>query len=247
MNCRKDKFGNIQQIENRAILREVYIPDGIEQLSIVDSLCLPLVSHTVLYDSYRMIISLDHWRHQKSIRLLADKTNTSSYLTYAEDGYAVFDFGNSHLCDVSICTNQGTVVLSREELCSFLTDMPNNHNDGIIIKPLPNSSSHDCVEFHILIIAPHRSQIYSFDHQFLHSISHLYRPIETPLLLGHRGCGMNSEWRDSDSPVVENTIDSFQKAWDRGLHGVEFDVQLSHDSEVVVFHDYTIRIGLIMS
>lgn len=195
-----------------------------------------------------MIISLDHWRHQRSIHLLATTMDaSSSHLTHVEDDYAICDFADSQLCDVPLCTSQGTVVLSKEELGSLLTDLSEKHSDGIITKSLPNSSR-DCVEFHILLIAPLReSSMYSFNHQFLHPTSHLYRPIKTPLLLGHRGCGMNSEWKDPVLSEVENSLHGFEEAWNRGLFGVEFDVQLSRDSEVIVFHDYTIRIGLIMN
>ena len=172
---------------------------------------------------------------------------SSSHLTHVEDDYAICDFADSQLCDVPLCTSQGTVVLSKEELGSLLTDLSEKHSDGIITKSLPNSSR-DCVEFHILLIAPLReSSMYSFNHQFLHPTSHLYRPIKTPLLLGHRGCGMNSEWKDPVLSEVENSLHGFEEAWNRGLFGVEFDVQLSRDSEVIVFHDYTIRIGLIMN
>lgn len=49
-----------------------------------------------------------------------------------------------------------------------------------------------------------------------------------PLLIGHRG-----------SPVrtTENSLPSFEKALEEGVDMVEFDVRLSRDHEVVVFHD----------
>ncbi len=53
------------------------------------------------------------------------------------------------------------------------------------------------------------------------------------LALGHRGLpGGNA---------VENTIPAFRRALERGLDGVELDVQLSRDNEVVVFHDRDLR------
>nr|WP_317199309.1 glycerophosphodiester phosphodiesterase [uncultured Psychrobacter sp.] len=54
-------------------------------------------------------------------------------------------------------------------------------------------------------------------------------------LVGHRGAG---------SEILENTLSGFQRARSlqaRGLAGVEFDVQLSGDGHLVVFHDDTLE------
>ena len=52
------------------------------------------------------------------------------------------------------------------------------------------------------------------------------------LVIGHRGAPNLSK---------ENTIDSFIKAFDNGVDGIEFDVQLTLDKKVVVFHDFDTR------
>ena len=49
------------------------------------------------------------------------------------------------------------------------------------------------------------------------------------LIIGHRG---------APSLKHENTIDSFQAAFDYNLDGIELDVQLSKDHQLVVFHDF---------
>tara|TARA_B100000029_G_scaffold69485_2_gene61839 strand:- start:1460 stop:2167 length:708 start_codon:yes stop_codon:yes gene_type:complete len=48
------------------------------------------------------------------------------------------------------------------------------------------------------------------------------------LIIGHRG-----------APTIknENTLASFQAALDEGVDGIELDVQLSKDNQLVVFHD----------
>lgn len=43
--------------------------------------------------------------------------------------------------------------------------------------------------------------------------------------------------RGAKGYVPENTIASFEKALDIGAHGVELDVRLSSDGEIMVFHD----------
>lgn len=50
-------------------------------------------------------------------------------------------------------------------------------------------------------------------------------------IFGHRG---------AKGYVLENTIASFQKALSIGVTGVELDIQLSSDNELMVFHDETL-------
>ncbi len=52
-----------------------------------------------------------------------------------------------------------------------------------------------------------------------------------PIVIGHRGASRN---------FPENTLLSFQKAVDAGVHALEFDVQSSRDGVPVVIHDPTI-------
>jgi len=50
--------------------------------------------------------------------------------------------------------------------------------------------------------------------------------------LGHRG---------APSLVHENTLDSFKKAIEAGIDGVELDVQFSADKKLVVYHNWDIK------
>jgi glycerophosphoryl diester phosphodiesterase len=52
------------------------------------------------------------------------------------------------------------------------------------------------------------------------------------LKIGHRG---------AKGYVAENTLASFQKAIDLKVDGIEFDVHLSSDGEIMVIHDETIN------
>ncbi|HIM53622.1 MAG TPA: hypothetical protein EYI88_03440, partial [Candidatus Marinimicrobia bacterium] len=52
------------------------------------------------------------------------------------------------------------------------------------------------------------------------------------LKIGHRGV---------PSLAHENTLDSFQKAIDAGMDGVELDVQFSADKKLVVYHNWDIK------
>lgn len=54
---------------------------------------------------------------------------------------------------------------------------------------------------------------------------------QTPQIFAHRGA---MAYRP------QNTLPAFELAWSMGAHGVELDVQCTHDGEVVVFHDDTL-------
>nr|WP_294936304.1 glycerophosphodiester phosphodiesterase family protein [uncultured Flavobacterium sp.] len=49
--------------------------------------------------------------------------------------------------------------------------------------------------------------------------------------IGHRG---------AKGHVAENTLESFQKALDLGVDGIELDVHVCASGELVVFHDFTV-------
>lgn len=53
-----------------------------------------------------------------------------------------------------------------------------------------------------------------------------------PVLIGHRG---------SPRRGPENTMISFKKAFQEGADGIEFDIRLSKDKKVFVFHDDTFQ------
>ena len=50
-----------------------------------------------------------------------------------------------------------------------------------------------------------------------------------PLIIAHRGDTIN---------YPENTIEAFESAFDKGADGVEFDVHLDKNGNVIVVHDY---------
>ena len=50
--------------------------------------------------------------------------------------------------------------------------------------------------------------------------------------IGHRG---------APSLAHENTLDSFRKAIDTGMDGIELDVQFSADKKLVIYHDWSVE------
>lgn len=60
-----------------------------------------------------------------------------------------------------------------------------------------------------------------------------------PLVVGHRGSGVNS----SDNPFPENTLPAVEAAFEAGADLVEVDVQLDRDGVPVLWHDDTVPVG----
>jgi len=54
----------------------------------------------------------------------------------------------------------------------------------------------------------------------------------TTLIIGHRG---------SPTYITENTVPSFKKAIIQGVDGLEFDIRLTKDNQLAVFHDTDLR------
>ncbi len=73
-------------------------------------------------------------------------------------------------------------------------------------------------------------------------------PLEYPLTWdfppGARSCPLIIAHRGDVSNAPENTLPAFQRAYESGADGVELDVRLTRDGQLVVFHDRSLkRIG----
>ena len=138
-------------------------------------------------------------------------------------------------------TTNETITISATELTHCLNTLSKEHGDGRIVKSLRDGP----LELHVLLI---RALSPSLDHQLLRGAALSYRPRESPLQIGHRGCGMNivvairgNNRQIPKQTEVENSLRGFTEAARRGLSTVEFDLQLTKDQRVVVFHDYQMR------
>ena len=54
-----------------------------------------------------------------------------------------------------------------------------------------------------------------------------FYPDNRPFVFGHRG---------SPTDITENTLASFEKAIDEGVDGLEFDIRLTKDKQIVIFY-----------
>ncbi|XP_075158319.1 glycerophosphocholine phosphodiesterase GPCPD1-like [Haematobia irritans] len=79
--------------------------------------------------------------------------------------------------------------------------------------------------------------------EFLLKATHQYdwKRNQQPLDIGHRGCG-KSFWL-KENILRENTVKSFQTAFEHGADMIEFDVHLTEDKVPIVYHDFQISIS----
>lgn len=63
-------------------------------------------------------------------------------------------------------------------------------------------------------------------------------------LFRHRGAGASIGRDGSQRSVRENTLLSFQKAAINHSDFIEFDVHVTSDSEVVVHHDFDVKLAV---
>ncbi|GAB0098382.1 glycerophosphocholine phosphodiesterase GPCPD1 [Sergentomyia squamirostris] len=75
------------------------------------------------------------------------------------------------------------------------------------------------------------------------SFTRYWNPKWRGLEIGHRGSGTSFKSKDGNL-IRENTIASLKKAVSHGADLVEFDVQLSKDLVPVIYHDFSVYVGL---
>ena len=59
----------------------------------------------------------------------------------------------------------------------------------------------------------------------------MWNELNTPIIIAHRG---------DKACAPENTLSAFKQAADKGAAGIEFDVKLTADGQVIVMHDQTV-------
>ena len=63
---------------------------------------------------------------------------------------------------------------------------------------------------------------------------------DLPLISFYQGRILNFAHRGAREEAPENTLPAFERAGALGADGIELDVQLTADNQVVVFHDSTL-------
>jgi glycerophosphoryl diester phosphodiesterase len=110
--------------------------------------------------------------------------------------------------------------------CTFsITSMPESKL-MLVTLPVKGSPDGSTITFSICWVEPYRP---------FTETPHLQpvRKLPTAFAIGHRGSGSNKVTDE----FLENTMNSFQAAYNRGADYVEFDVQMTQDGVPVIFHD----------
>ncbi|KAH0577657.1 Glycerophosphoryl diester phosphodiesterase family protein [Spironucleus salmonicida] len=65
--------------------------------------------------------------------------------------------------------------------------------------------------------------------------------LQTYLKIGHRGCGMNKAFASGRVKIAENTVESFNKAYEFGMDMIETDVIITKDKIPIINHDFKVQ------
>lgn len=111
--------------------------------------------------------------------------------------------------------------------CSFQFSMMQNKTLSMVELPIKDSPEKASITFKISWILPFRQELYTAN------------PISFPMsfVIGHRGSGQNAISKD----YLENSLNSFKAAINKGAQFVEFDIQMSKDGIPVIHHDFHIE------
>ncbi|KAH3672855.1 hypothetical protein WICMUC_004077 [Wickerhamomyces mucosus] len=90
------------------------------------------------------------------------------------------------------------------------------------------------VNFELLVVTP-----FVHPNMALDKTETYWKSLVSTRVIGHRGLGKNSNTQRS-LQLGENTVESFIAAASLGASYVEFDVQLTKDSEPVIYHDFLV-------
>lgn len=240
MKTRLNPAKTVTSAEYRGIPRELYIPNQTQY--VVKDHVSSLRPVSLLQSSSCVILSLERWRIQSNLSFQTVSAALPARVSKQTASTLIVECQDS-LPDltIQICNKQTkqeyTITINKTELEHIQSDPSITHQDGVLRKSTGKPED-PTIELKVVVITSHRSP----QSQLVSGYSQVYQPIQ-PLAIGHRGCGMNhfSAPSSIQQSEVENTLHSFNEAYQRGLTTIECDLQLSKDQDVMIFHDYTIR------
>ncbi|KAK8826000.1 hypothetical protein WA556_003731, partial [Blastocystis sp. ATCC 50177/Nand II] len=225
----RDTQTSVTAWEARAIPRELRVPEG-EGVLLVRDVVGELRPCRVLEEETEVLIACDHWRWNREVALVGARGEQARSVRVTPNCVmCVFAEGaiGAVTVEVEVVGAKEEVVFAREEIEAVANTLSLCHGDGCVRKRIHDRD----VAFHLTVVTPTTAP-------HLRPALCRYTPAHTPMCIGHRGCGMNTIPRQTE---VENSLRGFAEAARRGLHTVEFDLQLTSDHHVVVFHDYEIK------
>ena len=252
LHRRRDTQTSVTAWEARVIPRELRVPEG-EGVLLVRDVVGELRPCRVLEEETEVLIACDHWRWNREVALVGARGEQARSVRVTPNCVmCVFAEGaiGAVTVEAEVVGAKEEVVFAREEIEAVANTLSLCHGDGCVRKRIHDRD----VAFHLTVVtpttAPHLRPALCRYTPALFCVRSL-RHSHTPLCIGHRGCGMNTVGFGTTAHVqiprqteVENSLRGFAEAARRGLRTVEFDLQLTSDHHVVVFHDYEISGGV---
>ena len=112
------------------------------------------------------------------------------------------------------------------------------------VEIIASSDGKNAVEIHLFTVQPvdetlkrKLDSVQSHSKDYFHSAH--------KLIFGHRGMGSTFKYLLSEGKIVEpveNTIPAFNAVADNGGDGFEFDVMVTRDEKLVIYHDFHVAL-----
>ena len=141
------------------------------------------------------MISLERWRiHQDLVIRSTSIDAGSSFLAKSTSSSIIYYIYDGSFYDIEIEIEDKkkkqvySLTVKESEFNTILSSLSIQHHDGILYKQVQDNT----IELKVCIIPALPSSSSSLiAHQVLSGYSYLYSPSSSPLLIGHRGCGVN--------------------------------------------------------
>lgn len=141
------------------------------------------------------MISLERWRIRQDLVIRSTSIDAgSSFLAKSTSSSIIYYIYDGSFYDIEIEIEDKkkkqvySLTVKESELNTILSSLSIQHHDGYLYKQVQDNT----IELKVCIIPSLPSSSGSIiAHQVLSGYSHLYSPSSSPLLIGHRGCGVN--------------------------------------------------------
>lgn len=230
--------------ESLQIILQSYLKMAIPNIQVEDEKSLNKVSEVV--NSFKMIDLTIFSTNEEILKAAKKKmpfvrlgyipTNVTKFETYDEIGTLCHKAGEAYsnilLIDASLLTKE-SIIKATSLGYSIIANAKDGANCSVISSALSGCS--------LILVSLNKDSLNQantlYDNDIFTLTDKEYSLLTVPLATGHRGAGTTND--NSKRAFPENTIESFEWAYDNGAFAIELDVHATKDGKLAVIHDET--------
>lgn len=230
--------------ESLQIILQSYLKMAIPNIQVEDEKSLNKVAEVV--NSFKMIDLTIFSTNEEILKAAKKKmpfvrlgyipTNVTKFETYDEIGTLCHKAGEAYsnilLIDASLLTKE-SIIKATSLGYSIIANAKDGANCSVISSALSGCS--------LILVSLNKDSLNQantlYDNDIFTLTDKEYSLLTVPLATGHRGAGTTND--NSKRAFPENTIESFEWAYDNGAFAIELDVHATKDGKLAVIHDET--------